>query len=252
MIEIKTRLKGLLQSILTNKVFIFLFIKFNIKENYIEQKDGFVSVINQSDFLKALIYTGFYERKEREIINKFIRKDLDVIELGSSLGIITLTICKNCEKRVFSVEANSKLIENLNRTKAKNELNQLTIYSRAISYGSEYVKFDIDNNNLGSKISDTKGILVKAITLEEIYYSNKINKFILVSDIEGSEIDFILNLCDNVIIENCMQIIIELHEIVHEGQLFTKEKMADLIALKFKMSTIYNAGDIWVFEKITI
>lgn len=108
---------------------------------------------------------------------------------------------------------------------------------------------EIDANNLGSKISENHGIMVNTIALDEIYHSNNLNKFILVSDIEGSEIEFILNLSDIKIINNCVQIIIELHEIEYETVLFSKKKMAELIISKFKMVEIFKSGNIWVFEK---
>jgi FkbM family methyltransferase len=245
----KTGFKQFFQSFITSNFIYYIFVKWGINNNYIKKNYGFISVSDQSKFLKALIFFGFYERKERVVIRKYLRPDYDIIELGASLGIITLNLCKYGKKRVFSVEANPFLIKNLYQTKIKNNLSLLKIYSRAISYKLGEVNFQIDLNNLGSKISENKGIQLQTIRLEDIYYQNNINKFILVSDIEGSEIELILFLEDNILINNCIQIIIELHDTFFCNKFYSIETMVSLISTKFNMKIVFNHGNIYVFEK---
>lgn len=244
-------IKQLFQYLITRKFVYYLFVKWNINNEFIKKKYGYINVSKQSIFLKSLIFFGVYERKERIIIQKYLKTGFDIIELGSSLGVITLLLCKKSKKKVITVEANPCLNRNLNLTKFKNQLNNLYIYSQAISYQQGFVKFEIDYNNLGSKISETNGTFIQTIRIEDIVYQNNIKEFILISDIEGAEIEFILNLQDANIINNCVQIIIELHESKYNGILYSKDNMVKMIKSKFNMILIINSHDVWVFERQT-
>jgi FkbM family methyltransferase len=242
-------LKPLFQYLITRKIIYFLFVHYLIKNEFIKKSYGYINVSNQSIFLKSLIFFGVYERKERIIIEKYLKTGLDIVEFGASLGVITLILSKKGGQKVIAVEANPSLLNNLNLTKSKNQLNNLFIYSRAISYQQGLVKLDIDKNNLGSKISENNGTLVKTIRLEDIIYDNNIKKFVLISDIEGAEIEFILNIQDNNIINNCVQIIIELHESKYNDFYYSKSLIANIIKSKFNMRIIFNSVDVWVFER---
>ncbi len=74
-----TQLKGMIQYILTNNFCYFLLVRWNIKNNFINKGYAYISVANQSSFLKALIFFGVYERKERVIINKYLKSEFDDI-----------------------------------------------------------------------------------------------------------------------------------------------------------------------------
>lgn len=248
--ELKIFCSNLFQSIITSRFIYGLVIKNTITDHFVQYRNlGYISVLGQSIYLQSLIYFGFYERKECKVIAKYLRTDLDVIELGASLGAATLAICKKTNKRIFSVEANQKLIENLNRTKEKNNLNNLFFYNRALSYSADLVEFFIDPNNLGSKKSVNTGEFIKSITLEKIIEENSIGEYIIVSDIEGAEIEFVVKLSDTIIIKNCKQIIIELHDTEFDSIHYSKSQIAELIKVNFSMNITYSDKLIWVFEK---
>src|SRR3954467_6594406 len=70
----------------------------------------------------ALLRWGFYEKAEIEFIRRFLPPDLDIVELGASLGVVTLEIAARQEaaKRLVSVEANPHLIETIRTNVARN------------------------------------------------------------------------------------------------------------------------------------
>jgi hypothetical protein len=63
----------------------------------------------------AAILFGFYESAERRFVRCFLPHDVDVVELGGSLGIVTQTIRRRVgkERRVVTVEADSELARRL-------------------------------------------------------------------------------------------------------------------------------------------
>lgn len=242
--------KLFLQKIVTSNFYFTLFVKPRIRSGFIETKFGKVSVKNQSSFILSLIGSGIYERKEIMLVNKYLLPDLDVIELGSSIGLVSLAIAKKTKKRVYSIEANPKLFQNLLVTKKANNLHSLTFINAAISYSSSSeVPFLIDERNLGSKIQNSEdSIRIGATTIGKVIQEHSIDEFALVSDIEGAEIDFILNE-DVLLMQKCRQIIIELHDTCFMNSHFSTSKMADLIKEKFNMKLIDQKSSVWVFTK---
>ncbi len=207
------------------------------------------------DFIKGSIFWGLYERSEIKMIEKYMLKDYSVIELGASLGITSLAINKILiNKKIVSIEANRKLITNLENTKLMNHLGNWTILNYAIDYsGASHVKFTVDPANLGSHKShdyETTNIIeVPTITLKVI---NKkwlnTEKFILIADIEGAEIEFVLN--DQIFLKNyCQQMILELHDTQYRGTFYSKSQIASLIKTECKMNEVFNDGKTWVFNK---
>jgi len=242
-------IKQVFQKIITSNLVFSLIVRSKIKDDFILNNGSLISVKNRTQFVISLIYFEFYERKELKIIKKYLYSNFPIIELGASLGVTTSLICKIINSKVIAVEANPNLKHNLELTKEKNNFNNLHILSAAISYtNNDVVNFNIDENNLGSKIS-SKGILVPSITLESIVLKNNIREFILISDIEGAELSMFLNETNRIVIDNCKQIIIELHDSEFNGISYSKLEIAKIIEDKFQMKVLFNYGDIWVFNK---
>ena len=207
------------------------------------------------DFIKGSIFWGLYERSEIKMIKKYMLKDYPIIELGASLGVTSLAISEvSLHKKIVSVEANRKLITNLESTKSLNKLQNWTILNYAIDYsGSSHIKFTVDPANLGSHKSynhETANIIeVPTITLEKV---NKkwlnTEEFVLIADIEGAEIEFVLN--DQIFLqEYCQQMILELHDTQYKGNSYSKSQIASLIKTECKMNEVFNDGKTWVFNK---
>src|SRR4051794_25130001 len=62
---------------------------------------------------KAALFWGFYESAERRFVTRYLRRDLDVVELGGSIGVVSSLIASRLEghARLISVEANPGLID---------------------------------------------------------------------------------------------------------------------------------------------
>jgi len=212
-----------------------------------------VDLSASQNFIKASVFWGLYERSELKMISSRIYTKLPVIELGASLGLTSLAVqSKVKNEKVISVEANTKLIRNLENTKQLNNLVNWTILNYAIDYsGKDYINFEVDAGNLGSKKSfeaSINTIEIKSASLMDIYKKNLSEEnFVLIADIEGGEIEIILE--DNVLLrEKCKQMILELHDTAYKGIDYSKENIANLIIERTNMKTIYTDGKTWVFQ----
>lgn len=156
----------------------------------------------------------------------------------------------NKNNKFISVEANPKLINNLINSGKINEYN-VQFINAAISYEASMVNFAIDERNLGSRVTNSSEhtILVNSTTLNQIIQTYNIGKYCLISDIEGSEIEILFGEKDSYVILNCIQIIIELHDIDYKGHFYRKEEIANLYMTKFNMNKIFSDGNIWVLNR---
>jgi len=219
-------------------------------KSYYTSPHGKLNIENQSAYIQSLIYWNIYERSEIKAINKYLCPHCPVIELGASIGMTTLAIC-NLVKNVpvISVEANPLLINNLLKSKHLNNFINLDIVHAAIDYGGGGVQFSIDTNNLGSKKESTStSFLVKTIKLRDIILRGHIDRFTLISDIEGAEVDLLLSE-DVEAFVGCELIIIELHDIIYRDVHYAKKHIAEIIVKRLSMRIYETDGRIWVFGK---
>ena len=244
----------IIQDILTNKTIYRLFIRPFIKNGILKTRYGFIDLSRQHTFVQSLLFWNVYERKEIATIKKYLDTNLDVIELGSSIGLVSMSIgkvLKGRKNRFISVEANPLLIDNL-RHSAKLNHYDITFINAAVCYTADEVSFEIDDKNLGSKISernDEKTVIVNSTTLGKLFHESRLDKYALVCDIEGAESQIFSEEEDLVAINYCKQIIIELHDTIYKNIKYCKKTLAALIVKKFSMRIISSADDIWVFEK---
>ncbi|MBS1666794.1 MAG: FkbM family methyltransferase [Bacteroidetes bacterium] len=254
-----TKIKFWVGKILVSDFVFRLLIKRQIRNGVIRTKNGFLSVKNQSTYIQALIFWDIYENPERRAIRKYLRKDTTIIELGASLGVVTLALCKwiDGKQKIYSVEANPKLLPNLLQTKSLNQLHTLEIINSAIDYsGNKTISFSIDANNLGSSKESPEGqtnsnalVTVEAMPLHDLISKYDIGEYVLVSDIEGAEVEILVSETDARVFENCKQIVFELHQTSYKGKQYTQQNLADLVVEKFNMQVLYQSGNIWVFGK---
>lgn len=196
----------------------------------------------------AAIRFGLYERAETFMARKFIDGQLDVIELGASLGIISCILAKQIpERRLISVEAEPRLAERTRRNLELNKLGNATVENLAIDYsGQEEVIFSSDDS-LGGQIAKSNGTRVKATTLKALVEKWQIDQFDLVIDIEGAELDIFEN--DAAILrQGCRRLLIEMDG----GELLGKKIEMDaefklIEAVGFKC--IYRHANCATFER---
>jgi len=211
--------------------------------------------------MKASIYFRAYEGAEVRFIRKYLPTHNDVIELGASLGIVSAHIIEKLENnaRLFCVEANPMLIKDLERNLKLNKkensnyviINQVLDYS--LPYGSIvnfYANSEIlvssKTSNLDEKKSSKK-FTIKNTQLSEIINQYKIAKYNLVCDIEGAEIELLIN--DRTLIY-CEYMIIELHDTKYLDQSYSIKDLLNLIDSLgfFKLIDLY--GQVAVYRNI--
>ncbi len=167
--------------------------------------------------LKA-IRKGVYEAPERRMIAKWLPRDLPVVELGGSYGIISHGIRKHIdpEQRLVIVEAIPSLLPICQGNVGLAGLDAKTVVvGAAIAYGdAPTVRFAVSDGVHDSHVADsdsTDGIVeVPAITLGALLAGQSISgPYSLVCDIEGAEFDLFMH--DKAALANCRCIVLELH-----------------------------------------
>lgn len=161
----------------------------------------------------ARLFFGFYEKSERNFVQRFLRSDLDVIELGSGVGVISCAILDRIQldRSLICVEGNPVAVDSLRRNLIRNHADRrVAIVNKAIDYsGLGIVEFRTDENFLGSSAGPGGAARVPTTTLAAVHCGSGFGKFALVSDVEGAEVGFLLEDCATISL--CEQMIIELH-----------------------------------------
>lgn len=253
MFSIKMFLQDLLASAFVHKHITSRFIK----DGFIRTRHGWIDVSGQDAFVQSLVFWRLYERKELKVLEKHLNGGYDIIELGSSIGYISLCLAsftKRNQSKMVAVEANPFLRKNLISTFRRNDL-QVTVINAAISYLGEPVAMRIDKRNLGSRITsddiDAKAVTVPSVTLSEVFHSNDIGDYILFCDIEGAESDLFLNERDPDTVNRCKKIIIELHDCMLDGSYYDKARIERMIQDNFNIKKTYSDSNVWVFDRVT-
>jgi FkbM family methyltransferase len=167
-----------------------------------------------SDVVGAIVF-GIYEYPERLLIRRWLPRDIDCIELGSSIGIISRVILQKLEpaKRLMAVEASESLLT-LSRVNvaAAGHSSRFAAIHGAVHYQGDYVNFAEHGEHVRGKVAsegDSSGISTPCVTLAKIIQRNDLGSFSLVMDIEGSEFDLVAR--DAHSLMNCQAIVAEVH-----------------------------------------
>lgn len=205
----------------------------------------------------ARLFWGFYEGYELEFIRRFLGRDLDVIELGSSLGVTSCHIRRILEdqRKLVCVEANPNLISLLRLNLALNFPGRhIPIVNAAIdcTKGGSEVKIELNHNSLFSKLaaatdSALPTCVVPTTTLSSLIRDHEIGNYALVCDIEGGEAGIIMH--DRVDLGRCRQVIIELHSVVLDGRRVTVEQLSEALQRRHGFSLRARRGHVFVFER---
>ncbi len=162
---------------------------------------------------------GSYELPERNMIAKWLPRDLPVVELGGSYGIVSHSIRRHIAPtaQLVIVEANPVLLPTCTANVALAGAPATTrVIGAALAYGAETVRFfvtdGIHTSHLPTGINTAAGreIEVPATSLARLIADTGITgDFSLVCDIEGAEYDLLLH--DTAILVRCAMIVMEIH-----------------------------------------
>ena len=183
----------------------------------------------------ALLYFNKYEKEELAMIQAHMRKDLPIIDLGSSLGVVATTAASISNEKIICVEANPQLIDVISQNLSKNGKVQrdFSIVNAAIcdtSFSGNSIYFSSRGSNELGRICDpeTEGAIeVEAVLLSRIVEDEVDGEFVLISDVEGAESAFLFS--DSDALKNCSQLFIELHPVNWNGVDLTVQDLREQI-----------------------
>jgi len=205
---------------------------------------------------RGRVYLGLYEKNESILVRDYLDPNLDTIELGSGVGVVTSNICKvlNSGSRLVGVEGNPSLVSYASKNMHRFESTVLRSIENGIVQGefskNKNRKFFIDKGDFQFS-SSTVGpnadeVVVQEIVLSDLLERNSYNEYQLVSDIEGAEYGILND--DSNALANCSRIVIELHECEIDGELISIDELRRMIESKgFKL--LKNQGQVFAFSK---
>jgi FkbM family methyltransferase len=204
-----------------------------------------------------LIFWGFYERPELQFVQKYLPSTLDVVELGSSIGVVSAQIARRLTtgRQLVCVEANPGAVRLLRENTSRNAPSlRVSVYNNAVAYAAEQPEFaDISfgNSNLAAWISHPseqhKGCRLGTATLHDLLVRHGIGFYALVSDIEGAEAGLLF--FDAQSLENCRLLIIELHTTEFQGRKLSVSDLAGFITDHLGFALKDKRRDVYVFTK---
>lgn len=162
---------------------------------------------------------GTYELPERNMITKWLPRDLPVVELGGSYGIVSHSIRRHIAPtaQLVVVEANPVLLPTCTANVALAGSPATTrVVGAALAYGADTVRFLVTDGihtshlSTGSNTAAGREIEVSATSLARLVAEHGITgDFSLVCDIEGAEYDLLLH--DTAVLARCAMIVMEIH-----------------------------------------
>ncbi|MDB5255490.1 MAG: Protein of unknown function, putative methyltransferase [Chitinophagaceae bacterium] len=183
------------------------------------------------DKTKALLFWKMYESSEVRFVKKYINSSYDVVEFGGSIGAVSIQLGKKIKNRkLISLEANPSLRDIQKENLLANGVSSFEQINAAYGSEKQRVWFAVGEENTLGKISEQsegKGFFVETINLKSIVDSHRLSDYALVCDIEGAEIDLLLN--EQETLRKCKLLIIETHETVYKNRRYTPEEMKTML-----------------------
>lgn len=191
-----------------------------LRDNQVTYHDLIIDLSNNqiSPRFKGRFYLNEYEKNELELIEEHLPRDKPVIELGGCIGVMSCKINQKLDdpQNHIVLEANPSLIPDLKRNKRLNGAN-FEIRNLAYHPRNKEVPFNIHKDFVGGSIQrkTDKTIDTKAASLEEILNEKGWESAVLISDIEGGEIELLKEEKD-VLEERISTAIIESHPFIDD------------------------------------
>jgi|SRR5579872_3063287 len=189
--------------------------------------DPYIPTKEKSNFLFGL---GPHEENPTLYAKKYIDRDLPLVELGGSTGVVACITDKMITKEHIVVEANPYIIPILEKNKKVNGCH-FTVVNKALGYKSTLEYYASGNPWGGSLYKKTaRKIAVPGTTLETL--AGDFSKINCIVDIEGAEIDLIDHEID-FISKRVAVLIIEFHPF------FTGESEIHRVMEKLEVSGLH-------------
>ncbi len=205
-----------------------------------------------TDRTRAQLFWGMYESAEIRSVRRHLDPRLDLVELGSSIGVVSCHASRRLQpdRRIVCVEANPRLIPLLSANLRANAPGRsVSVVQGAIDYtattGEVSLEFGADSTGSRVVAGPTRAATrVRTTTLSELVRDQHLGEFALIADIEGAEAGIFLD--DPGALTGCKQIIAELHATQHRGISYSPEDLAGiLVARGYRI--LGRDGGVWSF-----
>lgn len=167
-------------------------------------------------FYKAPFFLGNYEQAELRLIRRYVPTDEPVIEMGAALGFTACCTNRRLDNRTqhMVLEANPRIIPTLERNRAINHC-QFQIVQAALGYNAPSITLWVPPYFYGSSTRVERGeaIDVNTTTLKHLMDEAEFERFNLIVDIEGGEID-LLEHESNLLLRHVGWLVVERHAII--------------------------------------
>ena len=200
------------------------------------------------------IESGGYEQREVLFARRVVKENDRVLELGAGLGFVSAAVCSEVvPKHYTAVEADERLIPHIRRTHEKNNIRNVKVLRGAFVSSREdvergYVEFGVSKAFWGSgidKAGEENTTLVKVPTFDISEFIRKKRISVLISDIEGGELEILRHLDFGPL----KRVIMELHP-----KVFGLEGMREIFQILDRNNFVYNArnshGPVVTFVRI--
>ena len=206
-----------------------------------------------TDETRAGLFWGYYEAAERRAALRFLRADAPTIELGASIGFLSVLIAKHVAPQFqVAIEANPALIPILRENLRQNGADRVEVVAAAVAYGADCAAFspvvDTASGRLAANGSTSDLVSVPTTSLRQILTRAPPGPFALVCDIEGAEYELFSKEPESVR-ARCQLAVMELHEITREGIHYSRKALGDWLGSQWKMKTLFSDGKVWVFGR---
>lgn len=187
-----------------------------------------------------------YETAERGAVVADLRADDRVLELGTGIGVIAMTLTRaRPGLPVVTVEANPALLPVIARNFARNGCNaHLEAGLAALEPGE--ARFNLSRNFAASSTRDPGGE-TEALTLRKIDVNALIAEHrptILVCDIEGAEIEIL----QGIALDGLRRLVVEFHPTLCSAREISAT-IAHLLAAGFAYDLAQSRGQVLVFDR---
>lgn len=246
MVKLKSLIANLLTLGFVGKIVAYVFSNMIPNRGYVIKTD----YPEITDKTKAAIFLGLYEKAERTFVRKYVNNDLDIIELGSSIGVVSIEAGRKLtDRKLICVEPNPNFKRIIEDNLSANGIRNFHVVSAALSSQGDYISFKPGESNIVGKVtneSDKDAIKVKSISLSDIVKDFNVENFALICDIEGAEADLIINDADA--LHKCRLIIMEVHKSTFNDVPYDVDDIVGLVQMQgFEVRD--SRGPVVVFGK---
>jgi FkbM family methyltransferase len=176
------------------------------RKGHFAQVAGFRIFVDEDryvSFIGALLDAGCYEAMERELVLRFVEHTDKVIEVGTGIGVVSMTAANIVgAKNVVTFDANPHIVEDAKKNFVRNGMGEINSHVAVLVCREHFVRdrdcdfhiseeFWVSRLLIGDKHDDKiiETVKVRARCLEEEIDLHKAT--ILICDIEGGEIELL-------------------------------------------------------------